>query len=218
VKEDIFTSIHIEEFEVTARDTKLGPEEITRDIPNVGEEALKNLDHDGVIRVGAEVKPGDILVGKITPKSETELAPEEKLLRAIFGEKAADVKDTSLKVPSGTYGIVMDVKVSTKQASTNPAMRSLSPSDRRKVLKQIQEDYKTKWTSCASRTDRGALEHPPRRKDPARRHQRPVRRNHHPGQPQDHQDAAAQARSRTKHIEIDPSPVRIKIMEIIASV
>jgi DNA-directed RNA polymerase subunit beta len=116
VKDDIFTSIHIDEFEVAARDTKLGPEEITRDIPNLGEEALKNLGPDGVIRVGAEVKPGDILVGKITPKSETELAPEERLLlRAIFGEKAADVKDTSLKVPSGTYGIVMDVKVSSKK-------------------------------------------------------------------------------------------------------
>ncbi|MBQ7331718.1 MAG: DNA-directed RNA polymerase subunit beta, partial [Opitutales bacterium] len=96
IKDDVFTSIHIEEFEVTARDTKLGPEEITRDIPNVGEDALKNLGRDGVIRVGAEVHPGDILVGKITPKSETELAPEEKLLRAIFGEKAADVKDSSL--------------------------------------------------------------------------------------------------------------------------
>jgi len=102
VKDDIFTSIHIDEFEVGARDTKLGPEEITRDIPNLGDDALKNLGPDGVIRVGAEVKPGDILVGKITPKSETELAPEERLLRAIFGEKAADVKDTSLKVPSGT--------------------------------------------------------------------------------------------------------------------
>ena len=101
VKEDIYTSIHIEEFEVTARDTKLGPEEITRDIPNAGEEALRNLDHLGIVRIGAEVKPGDILVGKITPKSETDLAPEEKLLRAIFGEKAADVKDSSLKVPSG---------------------------------------------------------------------------------------------------------------------
>src|SRR5580704_16421184 len=115
VKEDIFTSIHIDEFEVAARDTKLGPEEITRDIPNLGDEALKNLGTDGVIRIGAEVKPGDILVGKITLKSETELAPEERLLRAIFGEKAADVKDTSLKVPSGTYGIVMDVKVSSKK-------------------------------------------------------------------------------------------------------
>jgi len=117
VRDDVFTSIHIEEFEVSARDTKLGAEEITRDIPNLGEEALKNLGPDGVIRVGAEVRPGDILVGKITPKSETELAPEERLLRAIFGEKAADVKDTSLKVPSGTYGIVMDVKVSAKKES-----------------------------------------------------------------------------------------------------
>src|SRR5438876_248535 len=108
VKEDVYTSIHIDEFEIGARDTKLGPEEITRDIPNVSEEALRNLGPDGVVRVGAEVKPGDILVGKITPKSETELAPEERLLRAIFGEKAADVKDTSLTVPSGTYGIVMD--------------------------------------------------------------------------------------------------------------
>src|SRR6202020_454154 len=95
VKEDIYTSIHIEEYEITARDTKLGPEEITRDIPNVGDEALRNLGTDGVVRIGAEVKPGDILVGKITPKSETELAPEERLLRAIFGEKAADVKDSS---------------------------------------------------------------------------------------------------------------------------
>ena len=102
VREDVYTSIHIEEFECGARDTKLGPEEITRDIPNVGEEALKNLSHDGIIKVGAEVKPGDILVGKITPKSETELAPEERLLRAIFGEKAADVRDTSLKASSGT--------------------------------------------------------------------------------------------------------------------
>src|SRR5438552_2548751 len=121
VKDDVFTSIHIDEFEVGARDTKLGPEEITRDIPNLGDEALKNLGPDGVIRVGAEVKPGDILVGKITPKSETELAPEERLLRAIFGEKAADVKDTSLKVPSGTYGIVMDVKVSAKKESDREA-------------------------------------------------------------------------------------------------
>ncbi len=114
IKDDTFTSIHIEDFEVTARDTKLGPEEITYDLPNVGEDALRNLDHSGVIRVGAEVKPGDILVGKITPKSETELAPEEKLLRAIFGEKAADVKDSSLRVPAGCSGIVMDVKVSTR--------------------------------------------------------------------------------------------------------
>ncbi|MBM3832357.1 MAG: DNA-directed RNA polymerase subunit beta [Verrucomicrobia bacterium] len=143
VKDDIFTSIHIDEFEVGARDTKLGPEEITRDIPNLGEEALKNLGTDGVIRIGAEVKPGDILVGKITPKSETELAPEERLLRAIFGEKAADVKDTSLKVPSGTYGIVMDVKVSSKKEIDRGAAR-VSPSEAKKHAKQVEEEYKTK--------------------------------------------------------------------------
>ncbi len=111
VKEDIFTSIHIEEFEVMSRDTKLGKEEITRDIPNVGEEALRNLDESGVIRIGAEVKPGDILVGKITPKGENQLSPEEKLLRAIFGEKAGDVKDTSLRVPPGVEGTVIGARI-----------------------------------------------------------------------------------------------------------
>jgi len=142
VKQDIFTSIHIDEFEVAARDTKLGPEEITRDIPNLGDEALKNLGPDGVIRVGAEVKPGDILVGKITPKSETELAPEERLLRAIFGEKAADVKDTSLKVPSGTYGIVMDVKVSSKKDGER-VVKSASTEEKRQA-KQIEDEHKKK--------------------------------------------------------------------------
>jgi DNA-directed RNA polymerase subunit beta len=141
VKDDIFTSIHIDEFEVAARDTKLGPEEITRDIPNLGDEALKNLGSDGVIRIGAEVKPGDILVGKITPKSETELAPEERLLRAIFGEKAADVKDTSLKVPSGTYGIVMDVKVSSKKDGEKSKSSS---SDEKRHAKQIEDDHRKK--------------------------------------------------------------------------
>ncbi len=115
VKDDVFTSIHIEEFEVLARDTKLGKEEITRDIPNLGEEALKNLDESGIIKIGAEVKPGDILVGKITPKGETQLSPEEKLLRAIFGDKAGDVKDTSLRVPPGVEGIVIDAKVFTRR-------------------------------------------------------------------------------------------------------
>ena len=113
VREDAFTSLHIVTFDCGARDTKLGPEEITRDIPNVSEDALKNLGPDGIVRVGAEVKPGDILVGKVTPKGETELSPEERLLRAIFGEKAADVRDTSLTVPPGTTGVVMDVQVST---------------------------------------------------------------------------------------------------------
>ncbi len=111
VKEDVFTSIHIEEFEIVARDTKLGKEDITRDIPNVGEEALKDLDESGIIRIGAYIQPNDILVGKVTPKGESQLTPEEKLLRAIFGEKASDVKDTSLRVPPGVEGIVIDAKV-----------------------------------------------------------------------------------------------------------
>ncbi len=111
VRDDVFTSIHIEEFEVMARDTKLGPEEITRDIPNVSEEALKNLDEAGIVYIGAEVNPGDILVGKITPKGESPMTPEEKLLRAIFGEKASDVRDTSLKLPPGVTGTVVEVRV-----------------------------------------------------------------------------------------------------------
>ncbi len=116
VKEDVFTSIHIEEYETESRDTKLGPEEITRDIPNVGEDALKDLDERGIIRVGAEVRAGDILVGKVTPKGETDLTAEERLLRAIFGEKAREVRDTSLKVPHGESGIVVDAKVFTREA------------------------------------------------------------------------------------------------------
>jgi DNA-directed RNA polymerase subunit beta len=214
LKEDIFTSIHIQEFEVTARDTKLGPEEITRDIPNVGEEALKNLDHNGVIRVGAEVKPGDILVGKITPKSETELAPEEKLLRAIFGEKAADVKDTSLVVPSGVGGIIMDVKVSSR---IDNQTERLSPSDRRRQTKQIQEDYKTQMdklreglTEALSNIllgekipldvingENGEIIIPANRKIT--------------------KTLLRKLAAVSKHVQIDPSPVRIKIMEIIGS-
>lgn len=124
VKEDIFTSVHIEEFECVARDTKLGKEEITRDIPNVGEEALKDLDESGIVRIGAEVKPGDILVGKITPKGETQLSPEEKLLRAIFGEKAGDVRDSSLRVPPGVGGIVINARVFSRRG-TDKDERSL---------------------------------------------------------------------------------------------
>ena len=125
IKEDTFTSIHIEEFECVARDTKLGKEDITRDIPNVGEEALKDLDQSGIIRIGAEVKPGDILVGKVTPKGETQLSPEEKLLRAIFGEKAGDVRDTSLRVPSGVQGIVINAQVFAREG-TEPDERTKS--------------------------------------------------------------------------------------------
>jgi len=140
VREDAYTSIYIEEFEITARDTKLGKEEITRDIPNVSEEALANLGEDGIIRIGAEVKQGDILVGKITPKSETELAPEERLLRAIFGEKAADVKDASLTVPPGTEGVVMDVKVFSRRDRLSKSDDELI--EEASHLKDLQKEYK----------------------------------------------------------------------------
>ncbi|MCF7854433.1 MAG: DNA-directed RNA polymerase subunit beta [Candidatus Pacebacteria bacterium] len=142
VKEDIYTSINVSEFDITARDTKLGPEEITRDIPNVGEEALRNLDPEGVIRIGAEVHPGDILVGKITPKSETELAPEERLLRAIFGEKAADVKDSSLYVPGGTSGIVMDVRIDRR---VDPTKARLTRAEINRQIKEAESTYKSQF-------------------------------------------------------------------------
>jgi DNA-directed RNA polymerase subunit beta len=143
VKDDVFTSIHIEEFEVEARDTKLGKEEISRDIPNLGEEALRNLDESGIVRIGAEVKPGDILVGKVTPKGETQLTPEEKLLRAIFGEKAGDVKDTSLQVPPGIEGIVVDVKIfSRKGVDKDERSRTIETDDRVKVERDYQEELR----------------------------------------------------------------------------
>ncbi len=138
VQDDRFTSVHIEKYEVEARDTKLGPEEITRDIPNVGEDAIKDLDEYGIIRIGAEVGPNDILVGKITPKGEKELTPEERLLRAIFGEKSRDVKDTSLRMPHGERGKVVDVKVFTREDNTDLAagvdkMVRVSVAQRRKI-------------------------------------------------------------------------------------
>ena len=137
IKDDVFTSIHIEEFEVMARDTKLGKEEITRDIPNVGEDALGNLDDSGIIWLGAEVRPGDILVGKITPKGETQLTPEEKLLRAIFGEKAGDVKDTSLRVPPGIEGVVIDARVfSRKGVEKDDRSRSIED----EAVAKLQKD------------------------------------------------------------------------------
>jgi len=142
IKEDAYTSIYLEEFELTARDTKLGKEEITRDIPNVSEEALANLGEDGIIRIGAEVKPGDILIGKITPKSETELSPEERLLRAIFGEKAADVKDASLTAPPGTEGVVMDVKVFSRRDRLSKTDDELVEEATR--IKDVHKEYKEK--------------------------------------------------------------------------
>ena len=138
VKEDVYTSIHIEEFEVEARDTKQGKEEITRDIANVGEDALKNLDESGIIRIGANVKPNDIMVGKITPKGETQLSPEEKLLKAIFGEKAGDVRDTSLRVPPGAQGTVIDVKVFSRKGIDKDS-RTLAIEE--EEITRIEKDY-----------------------------------------------------------------------------
>ncbi len=139
VREDIFTSIHVEEFDIEARDTRLGNEEITRDIPNVGEEALKDLDEHGIVRVGAEVHPGDILVGKVVPKSETEQSPEERLLRAIFGEKAGDVRDASLVVPPGVEGIVVDVKVFSRKKARPKSKEELA--EEQKKIGEIRKSY-----------------------------------------------------------------------------
>jgi len=142
-KEDVYTSVHIEEFECVARDTKLGKEEITKDIPNVGEEALKDLDDAGVVRIGAEVKPGDILVGKITPKGESQLSPEEKLLRAIFGEKAGDVRDSSLKVPPGVTGIVINARIfSRKGTEKDERAKAIEDQERAKLERSRDEEMK----------------------------------------------------------------------------
>ena len=151
VKEDIFTSIHIEEFEVEARDTKQGKEDITRDISNVGEEALKNLDDSGIIRIGASVKPNDILVGKITPKGETQLSPEEKLLKAIFGEKAGDVRDTSLRVPPGIQGIVIDVKVFSRKGIDKDS-RTISIEE--EEIAKIEKDFGDEIQIVKSETEK----------------------------------------------------------------
>ncbi len=141
LKEDVFTSVHIEEFEMVAREIKLGKEEITRDIPNVGEEALKDLDESGIVRIGAEVGPGDILVGKITPKGETQLSPEEKLLRAIFGEKAEDVKDTSLRVPPGVEGVVINAKVfSRKGVEKDDRSKSIEDMETSRLIKDRDDE------------------------------------------------------------------------------
>ncbi len=143
VKEDVFTSVHIEEFEIEARETKIGPEEITRDIPNVGEDVLKDLDESGIIRIGAEVKPGDILVGKVTPKGETQLTPEEKLLRAIFGEKAEDVKESCLYVPPGIEGIVVDARIfSRKGVEKDERAKSIEEDDILRLQRDLEEEVR----------------------------------------------------------------------------
>src|SRR3982075_3785386 len=214
VKEDIYTSIHIDEFEIGARDTKLGPEEITRDIPNVSEEALRNLGPDGVVRVGAEVKPGDILVGKITPKSETELAPEERLLRAIFGEKAADVKDTSLTVPSGTYGIVMDVKVSSRREVSR---EKLTPAETKRQLKSINEEHRRKKEELTEQLTDALSNILLGEKIPLDVVNAETGEIIIPANRKITKTLLRKLAGVYDHIDIDPSPIRNKIREIISS-
>ncbi|MCB1226000.1 MAG: DNA-directed RNA polymerase subunit beta, partial [Verrucomicrobiales bacterium] len=214
VKEDIYTSIHVDEFEIGARDTKLGPEEITRDIPNVGEEALKDLGPDGVIRVGAEVKPGDILVGKITPKSETELAPEERLLRAIFGEKAADVKDTSLRVPSGCTGIVMDVRVSSRNASSK---ERLDPKEQQKQQKQIIEEHKRRHEELTEQLTEKLSDILLGEKIPLDVVNGRTGEILVPANKKITKTLLRKLADNYSNIEIDPSPIRNKILDIVAS-
>ena len=212
VKDDVYTSIHIEEHETEARDTKLGKEEITRDIPNVGEDALSDLDERGIIRIGAEVRSGDILVGKVTPKGETELTAEERLLRAIFGEKAADVKDTSLVVPSGVKGIIMDVKTTTKSDREN---EKVSTSDIRRRTRKINEEHRAQTDKLRDDLTEALSNVLLGEKIPL------DVRNSETG------EVIIQANRKitktllrrlaavSKNIDIDPSPVRIKIMEIV---
>ncbi len=214
VKEDIYTSIHIDEFEIGARDTKLGPEEITRDIPNVSEEALRNLGPDGVIRIGAEVKPGDILVGKITPKSETELAPEERLLRAIFGEKAADVKDTSLTVPSGTYGIVMDIKVNSRKEVTKA---KLTPSETKRQSKAVSEDYRKRKEELIEELTESLSNVLLGEKIPLDVVNAETGEIIIPANRKITKTLLRKLAGVYDHIDIDPSPIRNKIQEIIQS-
>ncbi len=217
VKEDVYTSIHVEVFECGARDTKLGPEEITRDIPNVGEEALKNLSHEGVIEIGAEVRPGDILVGKITPKVETELAPEERLLRAIFGEKAADVRDTSLRAPSGSRGIVMDVKVSSKNKyakETASAKAKVEP-DMAKRKKEINEHYKSSVHELTEDLTEALSNILLGEKIPLDVVNIKSNDIIIPANRKITKTLLRKLAASYEHIEIDPSPIRIKIMGII---
>jgi len=215
VKEDVYTSIHIEEFEIAARDTKLGPEEITRDIPNVGDEALKNLGPDGVVRVGAEVKAGDILVGKITPKSETELAPEERLLRAIFGEKAADVKDSSLVVPSGSAGIVMDVK--STGGTTKKDVIKLAPGEAKRHAKGVEDKYIKKHAALKEELTQALSNILLNEKIPLDVVNAETGEIIIPANRKITKTLLRKIADVYHHIEIDPSPIRIKIREIISS-
>ncbi|WP_020494304.1 DNA-directed RNA polymerase subunit beta [Verrucomicrobium sp. 3C] len=215
VKEDLFTSVHIDEFEIVARDTKLGPEEITRDIPNVGDDALKNLGTGGTVRIGAEVKPGDILVGKISPVSETELAPEERLLRAIFGDKAADVKDSSLRVPSGTSGIVMDVRVSSHQSKAEKEKLDLS--EAKQKVKEIESRYEQKEDELKEELTQALSNILLNEKIPLDVVDAETGEILIPANRKITKTLLRKMASCCNHIEIDPSPIRTKIFEIIGS-
>ena len=181
MREDYYTSVHIEEFEIEARDTKLGPEEITRDIPNVSEHALRDLDESGVIRIGAKIKHDDILVGKVTPKGETQLTPEEKLLRAIFGEKAGDVRDASLTCPPGIEGTVVDVRIFSRKGQEKDERAKLIEAEQiAKLEKNLADEIRILTDERLKR-----LEGDPRRQGSAGR---PARRAH--------QQAPARPRAR----------------------
>lgn len=214
IKDDTYTSIHIEEFEITARETKLGPEEITRDIPNISEDSLRNLNRNGIIYIGAEVKPGDILVGKITPKSETELAPEEKLLRAIFGEKAADVRDSSLLVPSGVSGIVMDVKITSVASKSQDKMSSV---DQKRQVKRINEEYRTHIDKVKDDLTEALSNILLGEKIPLNVWNKRTGELIIPANRKITKTLLRRFASVSKDISIDPSPVKIKIMEIVNS-
>ncbi len=214
VREDVFTSIHIKEFEIGARDTKLGPEEITRDIPNVGEEALKNLGPDGVIRIGARVKPGDILVGKTTPKSEPELSPEERLLRAIFGEKASEVRDTSLTVPSGVKGIVIDVQADSTQEVKSVAADT--PAEKKRQVKNIKEDYKKRMADMTEELTEALSNILLGEKIPLEVIDVESGEVIIPANKKITKTLLRKLAARSKHISIESSPIQIKIDEIIS--
>ena len=213
VKDDVLTSIHISEYEVLTRDTKLGPEEITRDIPGIGEDALRNLDHQGIVRIGAEVKPGDILVGKVTPKSETELVPEERLLRAIFGEKSSNVMDTSLKVKPGSGGIVQDIRIVKK----GNALRRGGSSDLKKQEQKIEDSYKKKESKLKEQLTEKLSDVLLGEKVPLDVINAESGDIIVPANRKITKTLLRKIADAYEHIEINRSPIRNKILEIIAS-
>ena len=216
-REDIFTSVHVDEYIMEVRDTKRGVEELTSDIPNVSEDATKDLDANGIIRIGAEVKPGDILVGKITPKSETELAPEERLLRAIFGEKAAEVKDTSLRVPSGCTGIVMDVRISSTGSGHHRGDLVVDSAEKKKQFKKINDEHKKKKEQLIDQLTKKLSDILLGEKIPLDVVNEQTGEIIIPANRKITKTLLRKLALVHDHIEIEPSPIRNKILEIITS-